>query len=618
MGKGYFQLPFYDGSLQKSDMMYSAARLIDYSYRYNPLIWVTRARDGEREGISHDTNGNLDEKKILEFVGSNDIGYAELADQSGNNKHLTNSTMKAMPMIINFGRIYKTTTGKPALYLNQKYQKLENINVNFTDNVLYSYLVGELQYRTTYRGVLNSIVKIENDSSYVSVFTEGLFGGVIGAFRYDEIGSKLEVVRDETFQATSSFDGSNHKIRRNGLIEGTSQPLTTYPTFDRLVLGIGINAPGEFGINALISEFVISKSALTKETIEANQKSFYVITAVPKWTPFLVPGLVVSLEAFDENMITLQNGKVNYLWDKFGSDYSYLNGEYGFFQASGVAENQPLYNSESKNIEFNGQSLLSRPFSTMPENWETWAKTRSFIAVFKFKNIPCGCLLRIDYTASITPHEELNMYGFPINNVLQGLKRFVISLGADYTADFPIGSNFKVLGSTGNDGTYTVDNVYEVSGDTVVQTVEAIPSATADGKMFGQTGRIEFASDVVTPVFSERVDEYSSIFYSHEVSLPDYLRKAYLNRVQFLDDSTTSLNPYLINALYMGVNNDYLGYNVPGNWANNLEIAAYYAFKEIPSQDNIDRCIAYVYWEKGIQDQLPAANPYKTVDPRIL
>lgn len=618
MGNGYFQLPFYDGALQKTDMKYSAARLIDYSYKYNPLIWVTRTRDGEREGISHDTNGNLDENKLLDFVGFYDTGYVELADQSGNGKHLTNSIIAERPVLIQNGRINRTTTGSPALYFNKRYQKLENIDVSFTNNILYAYMVGELQYRSTYRGLLNAIARIENDSSYVSIFTEGLFGGVIGAFRYDEIGSKLENVRDATFQSTSIFDGSDHKIRQNGLIEGTEQPITEYPTFDRLILGTGSAAPEQVGINALISELIISKSELTKETVEENQKSFYVITRIPKWTPFLLPGLVVALEAFDENMISLSDGKVNAWWDKFGSDYTWINGDYGFWQSSEVTENQPLYNSESKNIEFNGQSLLARPFFSMPTNWETWAKTRAFISIFKFKDIPHGCLLRFDFSGSITPYEEVNVYGFSIANVFQSLKRFVISLEGDYTADFPIGSSFKVLGSTGNDGTYTVEDVYTVSDVTVVQTVEAIPSATIDGKMFGQTGRIEFASDVVTPVFSERVGEYSSIFYSHEVSLPDYLRKAYLNRVQFLDDSTTSLNPYDINALYMGVNNDYLGYNIPGNWANNLEIAAYYAFKEIPSQDNVDRCIAYVYWEKGIQAQLPAENPYKTVDPRIL
>ena len=61
----------------------------------------------------------------------------------------------------------------------------------------------------------------------------------------------------------------------------------------------------------------------------------------------------------------------------------------------------------------------------------------------------------------------------------QGNKTFTVTdAGADL--DGATGT-FEVVGSTANDGTYTIVSAVSGAGDTVITVVEAIPSATADG-----------------------------------------------------------------------------------------------------------------------------------------
>jgi len=67
----------------------------------------------------------------------------------------------------------------------------------------------------------------------------------------------------------------------------------------------------------------------------------------------------------------------------------------------------------------------------------------------------------------------------PITGVDQVLKTFNI-LG-EYAAFFTVGETFDVIGSTGNDGTYTIVSASELSGVTIIEVLEAIPSAVIDG-----------------------------------------------------------------------------------------------------------------------------------------
>jgi len=58
-----------------------------------------------------------------------------------------------------------------------------------------------------------------------------------------------------------------------------------------------------------------------------------------------------------------------------------------------------------------------------------------------------------------------------------------VTVDLDYVDDFQAGYRFTITGSTGNDGLYTVAPGGSVltTGDTVISTVETLPSAVADG-----------------------------------------------------------------------------------------------------------------------------------------
>ncbi len=80
---------------------------------------------------------------------------------------------------------------------------------------------------------------------------------------------------------------------------------------------------------------------------------------------------------------------------------------------------------------------------------------------------------------------------FDITDVIQGSKLFKF-LG-DQTDQIVAGDMISVVGSTGNDGFYTVAAVSFGTGKTSVEVVEAIPDATADGDLFHADHLILFA-----------------------------------------------------------------------------------------------------------------------------
>lgn len=72
--------------------------------------------------------------------------------------------------------------------------------------------------------------------------------------------------------------------------------------------------------------------------------------------------------------------------------------------------------------------------------------------------------------------------GWNITDVIQGSKQFRFLL--DQTERILVGDAISVVGSTGNDGFYTVAAVSFGAGKTTVTVEEVIPDATSDGELF--------------------------------------------------------------------------------------------------------------------------------------
>lgn len=68
---------------------------------------------------------------------------------------------------------------------------------------------------------------------------------------------------------------------------------------------------------------------------------------------------------------------------------------------------------------------------------------------------------------------------FSITGVNQGSKTFTIE--NDINFKLAAGTTFQITGSTGNDGTYTIDSFVEVASESVITVLETIPDPTVDG-----------------------------------------------------------------------------------------------------------------------------------------
>lgn len=112
-------------------------------------------------------------------------------------------------------------------------------------------------------------------------------------------------------------------------------------------------------------------------------------------------------------------------------------------------------------------------FSTLPTTTTTTEFTinNTDLGLASTATIPDGIYL-LRYTVS---------GGFTITAVNTGTKTFTVS--GDKSTTFAVGDTFTILGSTGNDGTYTVTAISFSTPNTLITVSETVPSAIADGKV---------------------------------------------------------------------------------------------------------------------------------------
>lgn len=72
--------------------------------------------------------------------------------------------------------------------------------------------------------------------------------------------------------------------------------------------------------------------------------------------------------------------------------------------------------------------------------------------------------------------------GWGVTDVIQGSKQFKFLF--DQSDRILVGDKISIVGSTGNDGFYTVSAVSFGTGKTTVTVEETIPDATADGTLY--------------------------------------------------------------------------------------------------------------------------------------
>lgn len=68
-----------------------------------------------------------------------------------------------------------------------------------------------------------------------------------------------------------------------------------------------------------------------------------------------------------------------------------------------------------------------------------------------------------------------------VDGVDQGNRKFTFN-GVDLSSEFSRGDTLTIVGSTGNDGAYTVDAVVYAGGNSTIEVIETLASAVADGQ----------------------------------------------------------------------------------------------------------------------------------------
>lgn len=105
--------PTFLSEIPGATAAYSLRRL---SLTYTGALIRVRRTDNQELDITGTTIG-LDESQLLTFVGSGDAFVTTIYDQSGNNNHLTQSTIANQPRIVTAGVINRVN-GRPAIFFD--------------------------------------------------------------------------------------------------------------------------------------------------------------------------------------------------------------------------------------------------------------------------------------------------------------------------------------------------------------------------------------------------------------------------------------------------------------------------------------------------------------------
>ena len=204
------------------------------------------------------------------------------------------------------------------------------------------------------------------------------------------------------------------------------------------------------------------------------------------------------------------------------SGYGPLPADYGYFKS---AEGE--YNSSLKEVELVTEEerieRLSKRFRKPVErypvctlrgsNLYVWPKGINPVTLlyYKFPTTPYldyyinsddleVALAASDNTLQLAASETGSQGQTQVTTLaINGVASDYIQVSGDHTDDLVNAYSFAVIGSTGNDGTYTVDTVTLVSGNTRIAVNETVPDGTADGLV----GTVLLSSQTVELVYNK-------------------------------------------------------------------------------------------------------------------
>jgi hypothetical protein len=268
------------------DLIFAIAS-VAYGLRRLSRFWtgaairVMRTSDNSELDIGF-IGEDLDVVTLLAFVGSGSGFVTIWYDQSGNNRHATQTTAGSQPSIVVNGAII-TQNGRPAISYDGVNDILQATVPSLANQNNISFF-GVTQILTRKYGVILGSGGVAGTTGVRwgifgqgSLVSDGIGWAGTAADAYLGNGSLVPI--NTPYQAVYTKTPTQWRISLNGstisTVNDTSLPTSTY------FLSIGSESGAAYQANALASEIIIIGGVLStadRQTLERNQGAYYGIT----------------------------------------------------------------------------------------------------------------------------------------------------------------------------------------------------------------------------------------------------------------------------------------------------------------------------------------------------
>ncbi|WP_162127474.1 LamG-like jellyroll fold domain-containing protein [Flavobacterium phycosphaerae] len=309
-------------SVASSGGAYSLRKLSS-AYTGNAIL-VRRSSDNTTQNIGFTPAGLLDETTLLAFVGSGNGFVQTWYDQSGFNRHVTQSTLASQPRIVNAG-VIERQNGVPSVYFTGS-SFLTHTSFPTTG---FTGFTANIVARWTTTGTSQATIQtlLDNNHNATQGFdiqdrpdlsgrplTFGIAANPSGAGVQDNFLSGNGTTRIFTFVANSTTV--------SGFKEGTALPTasisgTNYTLQNRFVIGAWFNGGtvSRFTTGHL-GEVLVFPSALSianRQALECNQSAYFSIPFVPSGVEFYIQNAAASsaCSSADEQVVWKLSDLVN-------------------------------------------------------------------------------------------------------------------------------------------------------------------------------------------------------------------------------------------------------------------------------------------------------------------
>lgn len=228
-----FSRPLLLDSYPSPVVAYSVRRL-NSSYT-SSLLRVRRSSDNTEQDIGYDSNGNLDETALTNFVGAGNGFVTTWYDQSGGGYNATMTTTTRQPRIVNGGTVEKTNNKVSLFFDGTDVFVITGILSGF-QNVAYAHMfaVAKSNLTTTaQRAIFNASVNTSATFARCRIGHHGSANAdMVGGRRLDadafvQVGTSALTTNQQIFSGMIDYADAKAELFLNGTTAGSNTSFQT-------------------------------------------------------------------------------------------------------------------------------------------------------------------------------------------------------------------------------------------------------------------------------------------------------------------------------------------------------------------------------------------------------